>query len=212
MFQDNNGELKKHWLSFLFEVLYTLLKGSRKVKIAQFLFRFISKLEGGYYLSFTVRKLMLRDYKVDIGVHSYGEVFKPGAFGPGVKMGKFCSVARDVKVITQNHPLDHISTHPYFYHTSEEFNQSSNVGLVIGNDVWIGHGVIILPGCNFIGDGAVIGAGSVVTSDVPAFDVVAGVPAKRIKKRLDDLKIKDISENPWWKKSLENLREEGLAS
>lgn len=210
MFNDIHNELQKHWFSPVLEGLYSLLRGKRKVVVAHVLFRYFAKLEGGHYRSYTIRKLMSRDYKIDIGVHSYGEVFRPGAFGPEVKMGKYCSVARDVKVITENHPLDHISTHPYFYNSSEGFNDKSSVGLTIGHDVWIGHGAIILPGCKSIGDGAVIGAGSVVTADVQAYGVVGGVPAKRIKKRISEEKIGQIYQDPWWDKSVDSLKEQGL--
>lgn len=210
MFNDINDELRKHWFSPVLEGVYSLLRGKRKVLVAHIMFRYLAKLEGGQYRSYTIRKLMRRDYKVDIGVHSYGEVFRPGAFGPGVTMGKYCSIARDVKVITENHPLDHISTHPYFYKSAEGFNDKSNVGLDIGHDVWIGHGTIILPGCKYIGDGAVIGAGSVVTGNVEAYTVVAGVPAKSLKKRIADGMIEGIYKDPWWDKSVDSLKEQGM--
>ena len=80
--------------------------------------------------------------------------------------------------------------------------------LVIGNDVWIGHNAIILPSVSNIGDGAVIGAGSVVTKDVPPFAVVAGNPAKIILYRFSEEKIREIMKSPWWGKDINELKNE----
>ena len=78
--------------------------------------------------------------------------------------------------------------------------------VVIGNDVWIGHNAIIMPGVT-IGDGAIVGSGAVVTHKVEPYTVVVGVPAKPIKKRFDDLTIDKIQKSQWWNWSHEIIKE-----
>ncbi len=78
--------------------------------------------------------------------------------------------------------------------------------VTIGNDVWIGVRVIILGGVK-IGNGAVIGAGSVVTRDVPPYAVVAGAPARLIRYRFEEPVIRRLEELQWWNKSEEELRQ-----
>lgn len=80
----------------------------------------------------------------------------------------------------------HIKGHP-----------KSKGNVIIGNDVWIGYGVTILSGVT-IDDGAVIGAGSVVVSNVPPYTIVAGNPAKEIKKRFPEATIQRLIETEWW--------------
>ena len=79
---------------------------------------------------------------------------------------------------------------------------------VIGNDVWIGKNVTILPGVH-IGDGAIIGANSVVTKDIPAYHIAGGNPCKIIRKRFEDELINYLEEIKWWdwdeKKIFDNL-------
>jgi len=77
--------------------------------------------------------------------------------------------------------------------------------LIIGNDVWIGDGVTILPGCKSIGDGAIIGAASVVTKDVESFSIIAGNPAKVIRKRFSEKVETWAKYNKWWEMELEDL-------
>lgn len=77
--------------------------------------------------------------------------------------------------------------------------------LYIGNDVWIGHGVTIVSSCERIGNGAVIGAGSVVTRNVPPYSVVVGVPAKVIKYRFDEEIIDALENSKWWELSPNEL-------
>ena len=75
---------------------------------------------------------------------------------------------------------------------------------VVGNDVWIGQNVTILPGVH-IGDGAIIGLNSVVTKDVPPYTIVAGNPAKIVRKRFDDELIDLLLKLKWWNKSAEEI-------
>lgn len=127
---------------------------------------------------------------------------------------KFCSIACNVKFLfnSANHTINSLSTYPFplFY---EEWNldrkdvvQSwDNKGdIIIGNDVWIGYEAIILAGVT-IGDGAIIGAHAVVTKDVLPYTVVAGVPAKPIKKRFDDKTISKLLDIQWWNWSDEKI-------
>ena len=120
------------------------------------------------------------------------------------KIGKFCSVSWNVSIGGKNHQLDKPTTHSkwWFYKLHEgvsikadEYKNSQSC--VIGSDVWIASNVIILRGIE-IGHGAVIGAGAVVTKDVPPYTVVAGVPAKPMKKRFPDHIIEAMLEIKWW--------------
>ena len=101
----------------------------------------------------------------------------------------FCSIAAHVRINPGNHPLDRVALSHFTYRSSAYglgpddaafFDWRRSHRVVLGNDVWIGHGAVVLPGVT-IGDGCVIGAGSVVTRDVPANCVAAGVPCKVIR-------------------------------
>lgn len=128
-------------------------------------------------------------------------------------IGAFCSIANGLIVGGAKHPLDWVSTSPVFYdveggtgnhlgnHKIEPLKRTS-----IGNDVWIGSRVIIMQGLK-IGTGAVIGAGSVVTKDVPPYAIVAGCPAKIIKYRFDADTIRLLLDGRWWELSDEELTE-----
>lgn len=126
-----------------------------------------------------------------------------------VTIGKFCSIANNVFIGLGKHPLDRFSTSPLFYKKKNTLNISlinkdlflnEYEKIEIGNDVWIGCGAIILDGVK-IGDGAVIAAGAVVTKNVDAYDIVAGVPAKKISKRS---KIPTTGIN-WWDMELKDI-------
>ena len=78
--------------------------------------------------------------------------------------------------------------------------------LAIGNDVWVGQYAIILPSCKNIGDGAVIGAGAIVTKDVPPYAIVAGNPAKVLRYRFDEATIRKLEEICWWDWSLDEIK------
>lgn len=164
------------------------------------------KLEGGSFYSATVREIINRYHGVQVGAYSYGECLMPGALPRGVVIGRYVSVASEVKVFRRDHPMNRLSTHPFFFNSSLNYLSKDTINpnsLLIGHDVWIGARVIITPGCCQIGDGAVIGAGAVVTKDVPDFAVVAGNPAKLIRYRFSEEVRQQIKESQWWNCSVE---------
>jgi len=119
-------------------------------------------------------------------------------------IGKYCSISHGVKIGMGPHPLNYISTSPAIYYKNRGFihkdiyNEYDDKGYtIIGNDVLIGANAIILAGIK-VGDGAVIGAGSIVTKDIPPYAIVAGNPAKVIKYRFDESTIKKLLKLKWW--------------
>src|SRR3546814_9914517 len=78
--------------------------------------------------------------------------------------------------------------------------------LIIEDDVWIGHNALILPGCKFIGRGAVIGAGAVVTRNVERYTIVAGNPARKLRDRVSPELNEAIEDRKWWELNLPALR------
>lgn len=120
-------------------------------------------------------------------------------------IGKFCSIGRNVDIGGFNHNYEKVTTLPLFrleqMIASDKKLRTSNINAesycMIGNDVWIAAGVNVLHKVS-IGDGAVIGAGSVVTKDVPPFAVVAGNPAKILKFRFSENHIKNLLKIKWW--------------
>lgn len=123
-----------------------------------------------------------------------------------VIIGKYTSIAPEVVIQSENHILNRLTTCPlnYFIKDSEDASTEPKGDIVIGNDVWIGRRAIILPGVK-IGDGAVIGAGAIVTKNVIPYSIVAGVPAKKIRKRFDEKTIKVLLGIKWWDLSIRVL-------
>ena len=127
-------------------------------------------------------------------------------------IGKFCQIAAGVEFVMNgaNHQMNSVTTFPFY--TLEGWDMdppaSSDLPLkgdtFIGNDVWIGQNAVILPGVR-IGDGAIIGASSVVARDIEPYTVCAGNPAKRIRKRFDDELTALLKELRWWDKSIEEI-------
>lgn len=141
--------------------------------------------------------------QVSIGKYSYVSSYADiRGIGSAARIGNYCSVARGVKILSsgQVHSLDSISTFPFYLidRTLDRADFMQHKGdVVIGNDVWIGADAIILPGVK-VGDGAVIGAGAVVTKDVEAFQIVAGVPAKPVRKRFAEPLCTALADSKWW--------------
>ena len=129
-------------------------------------------------------------------------------------IGKFCQIAAGVEFVMNgaNHQMNAVSTFPFYTLEGWDMEPPASGDLplkgdtVIGNDVWIGQNAVILPGIH-IGDGAIIGANGVVGSDVAPYTIVAGNPAKELKKRFDDELIDMMLKFRWWDKSIEEINQ-----
>ena len=126
--------------------------------------------------------------------------------GDRLIIGKFCALARGITFIMNgaNHRLDGFSTYPFqIFGNGWESVQPQPQELpykgdtVIGNDVWIGYGAVIMPGVQ-VGDGAIIAAKSVVVSDVAPYTIVGGNPARCIRQRFEDDVIEGLLKVAWW--------------
>lgn len=132
--------------------------------------------------------------------------------GDKLIIGKFCQIGAGVEFVMNgaNHQMNAVSTYPFYIFGSWDQSAPSKEDLpfkgdtVVGNDVWIGQNSTILPGVH-IGDGAIIGLNSVVTRDVPPYTIVAGNPAKTVRKRFDDELIDLLLKLKWWDKSVEEI-------
>jgi phosphonate metabolism protein (transferase hexapeptide repeat family) len=131
-------------------------------------------------------------------------------------IGKFCSIAAMTRINPGNHPMHRASQAHFTYRASSYFPGESDDAeffawrrghhVDIGHDVWIGHGAIVLPGRN-IGTGAVIAAGAVVTKDVPAYTIVAGNPARIVRRRFSEEIAGRLARLAWWDWDHDKLRE-----
>ena len=132
--------------------------------------------------------------------------------GDKLIIGKFCQIAAGVEFVMNgaNHQMNAVSTFPFY--TLEGWNMKAPAAsdipfkgdTVIGNDVWIGQNATILPGVH-IGDGAIIGANSVVASDVEPYSIVVGNPAKLIRYRFDGELTSLLLKFKWWNKPVEEI-------
>ena len=128
--------------------------------------------------------------------------------GKSVRMGRYCSIARNVDVGAENHPLDFLSTHPFQF-SSHHFDAVENYEAFerrvssplpltkLGHDVWVGSSSVIASGVT-VSTGAVVGANSFVNKDVPPYAIVVGSPARVIKYRFDPETIQALLESHWW--------------
>ncbi len=133
--------------------------------------------------------------------------------GDKLIIGKFCAIAKGIEFVMNgaNHRMGSVSTYPFNIMGNgwEAFTPALNElpykgDTVIGNDVWIGQNVTVMPGVH-IGDGAIIGANSVVASDVPPYAIAVGNPCRIVRKRFGDDLIEYLLEIKWWDWSTEKI-------
>ena len=133
-------------------------------------------------------------------------------------IGRYTSISSNVKIGLGKHPIDLVSTSAIFYSNKNDFGTKYASGkftfkehdeVNIGNDVWIGANCLIMGGVN-IGDGAIIGAGSIVTKDVKPYEIVAGVPAKHIRYRFSKDVIDVLIKSSWWERDEEFIKNTDL--
>lgn len=130
-----------------------------------------------------------------------------------ISIGRFCSIAYNVKIGLGSHPADWVSTHQFAYDPkykftkhAKKFDEKSNQHTIIGNDVWIGANASILAGVN-IGDGAIIGANSLVTKNVKPYSIVMGTPAQHHRYRFDLETSKALQKIQWWNWDKKRIKE-----
>jgi hypothetical protein len=162
--------------------------------------------------SWTVIGPQSRLLEVEFGDWSYTV---QGADLFNATVGKFCNIAAGVRLNPTNHPTDRASQHHFTYRSRSHLLAEANDAAIfawrrahrvtVGHDVWIGHNAIVLPGRS-IGTGAAIGAGAVVTKDVPDYTIVAGNPARILRRRVDEATEILLKEIAWWDWSPAQLR------
>jgi phosphonate metabolism protein (transferase hexapeptide repeat family) len=123
------------------------------------------------------------------------------------EVGKFANVASHVRINPTNHPMWRATLHHFTYRSVSHFmadnddeeimNWRNQYRVVIGPDVWIGHGAILMPGVS-VGTGAIIGSGSVVTKNVADYNIVAGNPARVIRRRVTEEVEMALKRIAWW--------------
>lgn len=164
-------------------------------------------------------RLLCGSEKVIVGEHTYG---KPRILmhheGNTLRIGKFCSIAGDVTFLMSGmHHHECVSTYPW-YNPFKGFRRWDSTGIdpalwcdrpsgdtVVGNDVWLGQGAFVLPGVR-IGNGAVIGAQTVVSKDVPPYAVVVGSPMRILRLRFSEEQVAALQEIRWWDWSEEKIQ------
>jgi len=134
----------------------------------------------------------------DLRINSWNEA-------ASLSIGAYCSIAEGVRfLLGGEHRTDWVTTYPFNANTAKWPSAKAITGhprtkgnIMIGNDVWIATDAIILSGVS-IGDGAVVGARAIVTKDVSPYTIVAGNPARIVKKRFDEDTIRRLESVKWW--------------
>lgn len=159
-----------------------------------------------------------RIHKSHIGYGTY--IIGENGYIHDCKIGRFCSIASNCHIGLGDHAPNTVSSSPLFYSAHsllpnnflsesipvpEQTIGDTKYKVIIGNDVWMGYNVCVKEGVT-IGDGAIIGAKSLVTRDIPPYAIAVGTPAKVIKYRFTPEQIQMLLEIKWWDKDIEWIR------
>lgn len=146
----------------------------------------------------------------------YGSYISRSSILSNARVGKYCSIGPNLECLGGSHPTKgFVSMHPSFYaktspcgfsfvkddlyDENKYTDKEKGYFYEIGNDVWIGANVSLAQGVH-IGNGAVVGANSLVLNDIEPYSIYAGVPAKKIGTRFDEDKISKLQSIKWWDK------------
>lgn len=146
----------------------------------------------------------------NVGRHSYGDpLLHDWGEGATLRIEAFCSFASGVQIfLGGEHRTDWVSTYPFnvMWPDAAQFggHPATKGDVIIGNDVWVGAEAVILSGVT-VGDGAVIGARALVTKNVAPYAVVAGNPARQVRRRFTDVQVARLLAVGWWNWSDERI-------
>ena len=149
--------------------------------------------------------------QVEVGEYTYGlqrECFVAYHPDDRVQIGNYCSIGDGVRFVFGEHRTDRVTTFPLravCFNEVPHADALSKGNIVVGHDVWISAGAMILSGLK-IGNGAIIAAGAVVTKDVPPYAIVGGVPARLIRMRLSEAQVAALEKIQWWNWPIEKVR------
>lgn len=158
-----------------------------------------------------VEILRSNDPRISVGEGTYGKPrFLLWDELERIEIGKYCSIAEDVTIFGGGeHRTDWVTTYPLRIafgdpHANKDGHPANKGPTIIGNDVWLGFRAVIMSGVK-IGSGAVVGACAVVTKDVPPYSIVAGNPARVVKKRFEARQIESLLSIQWWEWPMEEI-------
>lgn len=170
--------------------------------------RFRNRWRIDEFTDLPLRAKFKAQWNIDVGLYSYG-CFDRDRIDPNTTVGRYCSFSTRCFIINRNHGMEFISTTPYLYNLrlgTFDSEVLEYLPCLIGDDVWLGHNATIMPSARRVGRGAVIAGGAVVTKDVAPYAIVAGVPAKEVRKRFTPQIIERIEASRWWEWDLAELR------
>jgi acetyltransferase-like isoleucine patch superfamily enzyme len=202
------------------DVIYNLLKYLVKSLLLPFYWIYRNLFDGlhiyNLHLSPKVklgRGAMIRSNTEigDISLGSYSYISGPHSYVESAQIGKYCSIARQVVIGASGHNYNWVTTSPVivtktYGMISNNVEQPQKHAPIIGNDVWVGINAVIMRGVT-IGDGAVIAAGSVVTTNVAPYSIVGGIPAKHIKFRFNEHQVEQLLKIGWWNWNVKKVKE-----
>lgn len=205
----HNSSVKEGKLWSMAPLMVSLYRASSKPALRSLVRNLVLRAEGGPVYSQTIRRLFSEFHGVHVGMYTIGPCdVPPGNLDPGTTVGRYSSVYWTVRAINTPDPSKVLGNQQLFLPkalTGDTSIETPTETLRIGHDVWMGHNVIVLPGAKSIGDGAIVGAGSVVHTAIPPYAIATGNPARVVRYRFPEKVIAELIESKWWDKSIDEL-------